>query len=119
MSIFRLADVYVYFLRDDSTESVAGSNGAKYYVTQSEARGAFTSDPGGQPNAVLSGQSLSVCLSVCLCLSVFVFVSLTVPLSMSLSLCLSVRLSVCLMTARPRRQRHTCTTVMLFNSATL
>ena len=77
--------MYVYFLKDDSTESVAGSNGAKYYVTQSEARGAFTSDPGGQPNAILSGQSLSVCLSVCLCLCLCVFVS--VSLSVSLCLC--------------------------------
>ena len=61
-SVYRLADVHVYFLRDDSTESVAGSNGAKYYVPQSTARSVFTSDPGGQPNSALSGQCLSVFL---------------------------------------------------------
>ena len=96
MSIFRLADVYVYFLRDDSTESVAGSNGAKYYVTQSEARGAFTSDPGGQPNAVLSGQSLSVCLSVCLSLSLCLCLCLSHCLFVYVSVSVSVRPSVCL-----------------------
>ncbi|KAK7101767.1 hypothetical protein V1264_020097 [Littorina saxatilis] len=50
-----LADAHVYFLSDDSTESVASSNGAKYYVTQATARAVFTSDPAGSPNSALTG----------------------------------------------------------------
>ncbi|XP_076447693.1 protocadherin Fat 4-like [Babylonia areolata] len=54
-----LADVHVYFLKDDSTEAVANINAAKYYVSQETARSIFASDPAGTPASVLSGSEWS------------------------------------------------------------
>ncbi|KAL8623685.1 hypothetical protein ACOMHN_046504 [Nucella lapillus] len=54
-----LADVHVYFLRDNSTESLSNINYAKFYVPQEKARAAFTSVPSGTPGSVLSGSEWS------------------------------------------------------------
>ncbi|PVD25348.1 hypothetical protein C0Q70_15848 [Pomacea canaliculata] len=50
-----LAKVHVYFLRDNTTDSVANVNAAKYYVDSSTALSFFTSDPNGSPSSALSG----------------------------------------------------------------
>lgn len=51
-----LAKVHVYFLRDNTTDSVANVNAAKYYVDSSTALSFFTSDPNGSPSSALSGE---------------------------------------------------------------
>ena len=48
----------MYFLRDDSTESVSNINAAKYFVTQDSALSVFTSDANGLPNSALSGKTV-------------------------------------------------------------
>lgn len=48
----------MYFLQDDSTESVANSSAAKYYVSDITARSFFTQSIDGTPSADLSGEPL-------------------------------------------------------------